>query len=278
MEKKTFTSTKNTRLSTHALELCEGLSYPIFMKSLRKKDVKVNGKRVSVDVILNVGDVVDVFYQERAKGRFDVIYQDQNVLVVDKKVGVTSEEVFLEVTNQFGEAYFIHRLDRNTTGLMVFALNKISETELLNGFKERTFIKKYIAEVYGVMDKKQDILTAYLKKNKEDSLVYISDSHGRDFVEIKTGYKVLKTTDKTSVLEVDLYTGKTHQIRAHLAHIGHFIIGDGKYGDNRINRGFKEKNQRLCAYKLTLKFNQSERLYYLNGKTFSTVCPFYSFK
>ena len=85
---------------------------------------------------------------------------------------------------------------------------------------------------------------------------------------IKTGYEVIKENADTSTLEVTLYTGKTHQIRAHLAHIGHFVVGDGKYGDNAFNKKKGQPKQMLKAYKLTLKFDKDSPLYYLNGKTF----------
>ena len=140
---KSFIADKNRKLSKLALYHIEDLSFSTFMKALRKKDVKVNGKRVSQDVTLSVGDKVEIYYIESTQTKFEIVYKDQNVLVVDKKKGYTSENVFDEVKSQFSTASFIHRLDRNTCGLMIFALSEDAEKELLCGFKNRTFDKYY---------------------------------------------------------------------------------------------------------------------------------------
>ncbi|MBE7090229.1 MAG: RluA family pseudouridine synthase [Clostridiales bacterium] len=265
---KSFIADKNGKLTRLALDNVQGLSYGALMKSLRDKDVKVNGVRVKADMMLNVGDKVDIYFKQTATSKYAVIFRDENLLVINKKRGFTSEEVFDEIS-QKEETYFIHRLDRNTDGIMVFALNKVAEEELLLGFKNRTFTKIYRATVYGKMPKKSDILTAFLKKDSEKSEVKIFDKEVLGSVMIKTGYQVEKEDEETSVLSVTLYTGKTHQIRAHLAHVGHFIIGDGKYGDDRINKRLGVKEQQLTAYSLTLSFDDKSPLAYLNKKTFT---------
>ncbi len=209
-------------------------------------------------------------FQLAVKENYKVIFQDENLLVVDKNDGVTSEELFVSLCETQPELYFIHRLDRNTTGVMIFAKNKQTETELINGFKNRTFIKKYHARVFGVPKKKADILTAYLFKDAKKSQVYIYDTNRPLTTKIVTEYSFIKDYgDGTSLLEVNLITGKTHQIRAHLAFIGHQIIGDGKYGSNQVNDKFKQKKQQLTAKSLTLKFDENSTLYYANGKTFN---------
>ena len=218
--------------------------------------------------MLCVGDKVDVYYVPKKVDKYNLIYSDQNVVVIDKKSGYTSENIFEEICNSFCSARFIHRLDRNTSGLMIFALNDESEKLLLEGFKNHDFIKQYIAVVYGKMPKQKDILTAYLLKDSTTSTVRIFDNKIKDSVMIKTGYEVIKFEDNISTLLVTLYTGKTHQIRAHLAYLGHFIIGDGKYGNNQINKKLGVKSQMLNSYKLTLKFSANSPLNYLNNKTF----------
>ncbi len=269
MERKSFISQKNGKLSKIAPSEIEGLSFATFQKALRNKDVKVNDKRVSKDKDIVVGDKVEVYYYPREKAeQTQVVFEDENILVAYKKSGMLSETFYNDLSEKTGELYFIHRLDRNTDGIMIFAKTRIAEKELLLGFKEHRFVKKYIAEVYGKMPKKEDTLTAFLVKDADNMTVYVHDEKVRGSVLIKTGYKVLKENKDTSVLEVRLYTGKTHQIRAHLSHIGHFIVGDGKYGDNAFNKSKKAKTQRLSAYKLVLFFDKKSALYYLNEKEF----------
>ena len=263
---KSFVCEKSGKLSKLVLDNVDGLSFNALMKLLRNKDVKVNGKRVKEDISLNALDKVEI-YCEIASG-YTEVYKDDFVLVINKKSGYSSENVFQELSNKYKQIYFIHRLDRNTSGLMIFALNQQAEAELLKGFKDRLFDKKYLTFVYGKMPKKEDVLSAYLVKDKDASLVKIYAKKVAGSVEIKTGYKVIEERENSSLLEVTLYTGKTHQIRAHLAFVGNPIIGDGKYGINDINKRYKKKTQMLYAYKLTLKFSKESPLYYLDNKTF----------
>ena len=265
---KSFIADKNRKLSKLALYHLPDLSFTAFMKALRKKDVKVNGKRVSQDVVLNVGDNVEIYYVQTELEMFDKIYEDESVLVVDKKKGYTSEMVFDRIKKDYPKALFIHRLDRNTSGVMIFALTQVAETELLKGFKERTFNKVYTATVVGVPKQKQAELTAYLFKDSKKSTVTITDSFVKGSSLIKTGYEVVKDDGETALLKVVLHTGKTHQIRAHLAHIRHPIVGDGKYGDYAFNQRLGVKSQMLQASELTLCFDKQSPLYYLDGKTF----------
>ncbi|MDY6367523.1 MAG: RluA family pseudouridine synthase [Clostridia bacterium] len=264
-----FTANKNQKLVKCVMDNVSGVSYSAVMKLLRKKDIKVNGKRVSSDVSLNAGDNV-VLYVEIHKPLFPVVFENDDVLVIDKPSGYSSESVFQNLSEN-RELYFIHRLDRNTSGIMIFAKNKTAESELLTGFKKHEFVKIYYAEVFGCPEKSSDILTAYLSKDAESSFVSVSAKKQKGSVLIKTGYEVISSNGKTSTLKVRLYTGKTHQIRAHLAFIGCPIVGDGKYGNNAKNREHGAKTQMLTAYSLTLKFDKTKRLYYLNDKTFTAI-------
>ncbi len=268
MIKGTFTANFERKLSKLALTEIDGLSYSALFSALRKKDVKVNGARTNKDITLKVGDLVEIFFNPTEKEKFAVIFQDENVLVINKKKGFSSENIFETVKKKFEAAKFIHRLDTNTDGIMIFALNNMAEEELLKGFKTHTFSKVYLAEVVGKPPKKQDVIRAYLLKDKDTSSVRIYDREVKGAKPIKTGYKLVKEYAETCLLEVTLFTGKTHQIRAHLAHIGNPIVGDGKYGDFSYNQKIKENTQRLTAIRLSLEFDDNSPLNYLSGRTF----------
>ena len=269
---KTFLCEKEIKLSRFLLDKYEGeLSFSALNKLLRKKDVKINGKRVSKDTPLFVGDIVEVYFDGAPiKADYETIYEDENVLIVAKPKGITSENFFATLKKEKKGLYFCHRLDRNTDGIMAFAKNESAYSELLNGFKKRTFKKDYYALVNGVFGSKSGALTAYLYKEAEKSTVKVFDKQVDGAKKIVTAYKVVGEDLKKNItlLDVHLVTGRTHQIRAHLAHVGHFILGDDKYGDRRVSEKNGVKDLALCAYSLELKFDREEKLYYLSGKKF----------
>ena len=265
---KTFYA-NGKKLSEEITEYFKGsVSYSLANKLIRKKDVKLNGVRVKVDQKTDVGDKIEVYYDGEDKRADTVIFKDENILVVYKPSGITSEDFYALLCKKYNKIGFIHRLDQNTDGVMVFSLNEIAEKELLFGFKHRTFDKYYLTEVVGTPKQSSAELTAYLLKDSIKAEVKIFDSQVKGSEKIITSYSVLKSSGEASLLEVKLITGKTHQIRAHLAHVGHPIIGDGKYGNELINRKFKAKKQRLTAYKMILNFSDDSRLNYLNGREF----------
>ena len=269
-----FTAAKSQKLSRAAAANFPPVPYGAVMRLLREKAVKVNGFRVKEDVTLSKGDVVEMYYDPPEIKPYGTIYADDNVVVIDKKRGCSSENVYDALKTEYPAAKFIHRLDTNTSGLMIFALTEEAEKELLSGFKNRAFDKKYIAAVKGVMPKKSEVLTAYLVKDPVKSQVKIYPSPVKNSVMIKTGYTTLKTENGVSLIEVTLYTGKTHQIRAHLAYTGHPVVGDGKYGDNAFNRARGAKKQLLTAVSIKLRFDKNSALEYLNDKTFRTEADF----
>lgn len=268
------------------------LSLNTIYKALRKKDIRVNDVRINENISLHTGDVVKVFIADEFlfanksnittftnssynSINIPIIYEDSNILIVDKpaEIEVTGDNSLTTILSaKYGfTVYPCHRLDRNTTGLTLFAKNKQSEQILFDKFKNHEIEKHYVCRVYGIPTKKHAILNDYLFKDNKKSMVYICSSHKKGYQNISTEYFVLSSnkSENTSILEVILHTGRTHQIRAHLAYIGYPIIGDGKYGHNDINKRFKCKAQNLCSYKMKFKFiHPSQHLEYLNGKEF----------
>lgn len=234
------------------------------MKLIRNKDVKVNSKRVSKDVTVEIGDNVEVYYNGEEKA-YAPVFNECGVLVFNKPPTITSEDFEALLKKTFGDIKLCHRLDRNTSGLLVFASDNKAYEELLSAFKHRTIDKFYLAEVYGKLAVKKARLTAYLYKDEKNSQVKIYDNLVKGSQKIITEYEVVEERENTSLLSVKLITGKTHQIRAHLAHVGHFIVGDGKYGDVKINKALNIKRQKLTAYKLKFNFEKDSYLYPLNG-------------
>lgn len=273
---KTFTCSKTAKLSKFLLEEYGGkLSYSTFCKLLRNKDIKVDGRRVNLDLTLTAGMVVDCYY-EPLKTKLKVLYKDENIVALFKGDDITSEDFYSLVCERYKTAKAVHRLDRNTSGIILYALNESAEKELLKAFKDRLIKKYYLAEVYGILKEKQAILTAYLKKDENLGLVKIYSKKVENSLTITTEYQVVKELENSSVVKILLHTGRTHQIRAHMAHIGHFVLGDGKYGDNKINKSFGYKRQRLCAVEVRFNFDNRSLLSYLNEITINAENKFYS--
>ncbi len=240
-------------------------------KIIKNRSVKINGVRVGVDMNVNTGDVIYVYLPDREKDSIEVVYRDENILVVNKNSGIEVEgpdSLTERINNILTDAVAVpvHRLDRNTMGLVVYALNKTAEKELLESFKIREIDKTYNCIVVGTPKQHSAKLKAFLFKDSKKSLVYISNTQKQGYLPIETHYQVLKTMGELSLLEVKLVTGRTHQIRAHLAFLKTPILGDGKYGYNKVNRRYRVKTQLLCCTKITFHFKQGT-LKYLDGKS-----------
>lgn len=251
------------------------LSYNSFCKLLRNKDIKINSVRVTDNLHVVPNDLVEVYLKEKDiknPPKFEIIYEDENIAVVNKPVKILTvgeDSLHTDLKRILGQKVFpCHRLDFNTGGLVVFAKTEYASNEILQGFKKNLIEKFYFCLAYGVFDKKEETLDAYLFKDSIKSKVYIYDIFSQGCQKITTKYKVLKQFEKYAALEVQLVTGRTHQIRAHLSHIGHPIIGDGKYGKNSVNKEFNQKFQNLTCYKLVFNFDGNYKLKYLNNLEF----------
>lgn len=268
------------KLGNFLFDNFEGLTNNTFNKALRKKDIRINDIRISENRTIYEGDDVkvyivdDLLYKNNVISEIEIVYEDDNIIVFNKPtdIEVTGDNSLQAYAEKLFKGKFIkpcHRLDRNTTGLVLFAKNEESLEILSEMFKSKMINKHYRCIVIGIPKSDSNTMEAYLFKDNKKSMVYISDIPKTGYRKIVTSYTVLmKSYEKNlSLLDVELHTGRTHQIRAHMAHIGYPILGDGKYGINDINKQFKAKNQQLCSYSLEFNFNGLDnKLSYLNNK------------
>lgn len=292
----------NQRLDKFLQKAVPLLPQNLMYKYIRLKRIKVNGKKSDIKYKLLLGDKIelyinDEFFLSEKKSDFlnsicdiNILYQDENIMIIDKPSGLVVHEDNENATdtliNRVLHYLYIHerynpdnelsfrpslvnRIDRNTSGIVMVAKNADSLRVLSAALKDRQVKKFYLCIVNGHLEKEQDILKHYLQKNANESMVKIFDKPNINTKTIVTKYKVLSKSDKNSLLEVELLTGRTHQIRAHMAYIHHPILGDGKYGKNSINKLYSIKHQLLYSYKLKFEFiNTDHCLSYLQNKEF----------
>lgn len=249
----------------------KGFSFNFVHKLLKNKDILIDEKRIKKDEIIQLGSKVCVFYNKKNNYYENLVpvFEDDNLLIINKpnNIEIEGKDGLCQKFN----ALAVHRLDRNTCGLVILAKNEIAKQSLMQAFKNRDIEKYYHALVYGKTNFDGKIYKAYLVKDSNKSLVKIYDKKVKGAVEIQTQFWTLKNFEQSSTVLCKLLTGKTHQLRAHLSFLGHFIVGDGKYGKNEINKKFDKKYQTLTCTKLVFHNLQSP-LQYLNEKEFN--CEF----
>ena len=303
---KSFTIKKNDadqRLDKYLTKSFPNLPKALMYKYIRLKRIKVNGKRAEISTRLNVGDVVDMYindeFFEKSETRYDfmsasksidIIYEDENIILLNKKTGllshpddneyvdtlITRVKRYLFEKGEFrpdAEISFtpalVNRIDRNTSGIVIAAKTAEALRVLNQKMKDRELHKIYLCVIHGTPKEKSATLEGYLVKDEKKNKVFVSKKKTEGAKIIRTKYTVLKSKNGLSLAEVDLLTGRTHQIRAHFASIGHPLLGDGKYGTNALNKKSGLKKQCLCSYKLIFDFTtDAGGLEYLNKKEF----------
>ncbi len=304
-----FTIGKNdsgNRLDKFITKAVPLLPKGVMYKSIRTKRIKLNGKRCEISTKLIEGDILTLYINDeffevtrnsdeknflKAPADLNIVYEDENIILIDKKCGLVVHEdnensvdtlinrtlhylyekgeYSPENENSFAPA-LCNRIDRNTGGIVIVAKNAESLRILNEKIKNRELKKRYLCVTVGVPPKKSDRMIAYMEKNSETNTVFVSGKKTDKNKTMITSYNVIRSNEKFALVDVLLETGRTHQIRAHFAYIGCPLLGDGKYGINKVNRENHIKTQALYSYKLKFDFEADAGiLNYLNSKEFS---------
>lgn len=291
------------RLDKFLTKALPSLPKSLMYKYIRTKKIKVNRKRAEIGQMLCEGDEILLFIKEeffrtqsdgfykKIKPVFEVVYEDENILLVNKPVGLLchgdeegEQNTLIEQIkaylwnkgeyddskeNSFAPA-LCNRIDRNTSGLVFAAKNAAALRAMNEAIKSRGIQKYYLCLVHGVPKIKEATLRGYLIKDGETNTVKVYEKKPKnsDAKEIITKYRVIGQEGENALLEVELVTGRTHQIRAHMASIGYPLVGDGKYAENSADRAKGVYRQALCSYKAVFGKDVGEPLDGLCGKTF----------
>ena len=292
------------RLDKFLSKAVKGLPVSLMYKFIRTKKIKVNRKRTEQKYMLAEGDEIQLFIRDeffdspekddgalsRITPKLDIVYEDENIMLLNKRPGVLVHEDTEGADNtlimhikaylyQNGEydpdeeqsfaPALCNRIDRNTGGIVIAAKNAEALRVMNDKIKNNEISKFYLCAVHGTPKPEKAELRGYLRKNAADNMVEVRDEYFKGSKEIITKYKTLKKNNGASLLEVELVTGRTHQIRAHMAHVGCPLLGDGKYGINREEKQRGYKFQALYAYRLAFdKTGKDTALSYLEGKEY----------
>ena len=276
MEKVEFENKKQCSLKSALMREVPGMTNSLVLYMLKRKDVLLNGVRQNKDAELLGGEKIRCYFDSKQlKNKYEIVYDDENVVIVNKFCGIEvcdGEENVEKQLNASGvKCWAVHRIDRNTEGLVLFAKNILSKNILEKAIKDKSQIKKtYVCEVVGSPKFEHIIDEKYLVKDAKKSVVKIYPNEVVGAYKIVTEFEVLNRLEKTTILKATLYTGRTHQIRAHLSFLGYPIVGDGKYGDYEANRKLRAKTQHLTAARIEFCLKE-ETLAYLNGKRFEVA-------
>lgn len=298
----------NQRLDKFLKKAAPNLPTSLLYKAIRTKNIKLNGKRTYANTILSLDDKIDCylpgeFFIKKTKLDFlqvpaeiDIIYEDENIILVNKPAGLLSQpessalddciisriKHYLYKTKAFvpsKELSFtpslVNRLDRNTGGIVIAAKNAEVLRLLNQKIKNHEIRRFYLTLVEGTFKERQGTYTGFSLKNKEKNIITIVNEPQQNAKKVETKYHILESKNNISLIEAELITGRSHQIRAQFSHAGHPLVGDIKYGA-KTNNQFHLQHQALYAYRILFDFSDESFLSYLNQKTFqNTEIPFY---
>lgn len=291
------------RLDKFLQKYLKNVPQSIIYKYIRKKRIKVNGKRAEISYKLCKNDFIelyinDEFFEKKDENNaflfinpnLSIIYEDENIMLVDKKPGMSVHSDEKEKVNTLIshiKAYLYkkgefdpqnensfspslcNRIDRNTGGIVIAAKNAKTLRIINEKIKNKEIQKFYLLIAHGILAEKSGVLKGYLIKNKEQNRVYIYDTPQKNARYCETKYKVLKENNNLSLIEAELVTGRTHQIRAQFSYAKSPLLGDGKYGTNAQNKPYNNKYQALYSYKVIFNFKtDAGHLNYLKDKEF----------
>lgn len=270
--------TNGTRVSRLVLLRYPMISYSHLMSLFRKKDVMVNGKRIKEDIAVKIGDSIriytDVYTSDTYKYNVETEYEDDNIIIFWKPKGLETEgDISLSAYAKTicPDSFACHRLDVNTDGFVIFAKGEIARKAVVKAMNEGGISKYYLAALYGKLERPYYDIKAYIKKDKDASHCVVVDKKQEGALPIRTVVKEIAYLNGFTLAEIKLFTGRTHQIRAQMANIKHYVLGDGKYCPMSINKQFSFKKQALSAYKLVFE-SDSDILKSLKGRTFVHKC------